>query len=54
MPMKDHPRLRPFSQGARGVFYLLAILQLPAIAWAACDDPPARRVNWLRCDKQGC
>ncbi|NJN48002.1 MAG: pentapeptide repeat-containing protein [Candidatus Competibacteraceae bacterium] len=21
-------------------------------AGAACDDPPARRVNWLGCDKQ--
>ncbi|MGB5064685.1 MAG: pentapeptide repeat-containing protein, partial [Candidatus Competibacter sp.] len=30
---------------------LLALSHSPA--WAACDDPPARRVNWLYCDKQG-
>ena len=32
---------------------LLALLQLPSAVWADCADPPDRRVNWLRCDKQG-
>ncbi|MCC9002132.1 MAG: pentapeptide repeat-containing protein, partial [Candidatus Competibacter sp.] len=32
---------------------LLTLLHWPALGWGACEDPPARRVSWLRCDKQG-
>ncbi|MBK7543782.1 MAG: hypothetical protein IPI57_18995 [Candidatus Competibacteraceae bacterium] len=33
------------------VFVDLAVLARARLG--ACDDPPARRVNWLHCDKQG-
>ncbi|MER2529908.1 MAG: hypothetical protein ABTR07_18470, partial [Candidatus Competibacter denitrificans] len=34
-------------------FCLLVLLYSPVVSWGACDDPPAQRVNWLACDKQG-
>ena len=28
-------------------------LLIYGVAQAACEDSPARRVNWMRCDKEG-
>ncbi len=36
-----------------GGLLLLALAPWSTLVQAGCEEPPAQRVNWLRCDKSG-